>query len=100
MDKFNSAYEKLKAFLADSLNGDNTDKITSLSKDLEEMKTEMEREEKDHRETKNKLVDYVKNTSFKQENSSIDPVDESPKSLKEAQEIAMKQLLENRKKEK
>lgn len=99
MDKFNNAYEKLKAFLADSLNGDNTDKITSLSKDLEEMKSEMEREEKDHKETKNKLVDYVKNTSFKQDSPS-DPVDESPKSLKEAQEIAMKQLLENRKKEK
>ena len=99
MEKFNSAYEKLKAFLAESLTAENTDKITALSTELDTMKSEMDKEEKDHRETKNKLVDYVKNTSFAP-NKKDDPVDDSPKTLAEAKEFAMKQLLENRKKEK
>lgn len=94
--KFNSAYEKLKSFLADSLTAENTDKITSLSSELEDMKQEMDKEELDHRETKNKLVDYVKNTSFKQE-SKIDPVDDTPKSFEDAKRIAMENLIKNRK---
>lgn len=96
---FQSAYEKLKAFLSDSLTAENTDKVTSLSSELEVMKNEMDKEEKDHRETKNKLVDYVKSTSFKQDSTKVDPIDDEPKTFAEAQKIAMDKLMENRKKE-
>ena len=97
-EKFKSAYEKIKGYLGKSLTAENTDEITDLSKELDTMKESMEKEEKDHTETKNKLVDYVKSTSFKVDEKTEDPLDDSPKTMREAEEIAMKKLLDNRKK--
>ena len=99
-EKFKSAYEKIKGYLGKSLTAENTDEITDLSKDLEVMKESMEKEEKEHTDTKNKLVDYVKSTSFKADDKSDDPVDDSPKTMGEAEEVAMKKLLEKRKNKK
>ena len=100
-EQFKSAYEKVKSYLAKSLTAENTDEVTSLAKDLDAMKDSMEKEESDHLDTKNKLVDFVKNTSFKSTpEDNPDPVDDSPKTLKEAEEIAMKKLLDNRKNKK
>ena len=99
-EKFKSAYEKIKGYLGKSLTAENTDEITELGKDLDLMKESMEKEEKDHTETKNKLVDYVKSTSFKADDKPDDIVDDSPKTMGEAEEIAMKKLLEIRKNKK
>lgn len=98
--KFTSAYQKIKSFFADSLNAENTEQITALQQELDNMNQEMDQEEKNHQATKNKLVDYVKNTQFKVDSNIPSEIDDSPKSMKEAQEIAMKNLINNRKKEK
>ena len=96
--EFKSAYEKIKSYLGKSLTAENTEEITDLSKELDIMNESMEKEEKDHTATKNKLVDYVKSTSFKVDEKSTDPIDDSPKTMAEAEKIAMEKLLENRKK--
>lgn len=98
--KFTSAYQKIKAFFADSLNAENTEQITALQQELDNMNQEMDQEEKNHQATKNKLVDYVKNTQFKVDSNISSDIDDNPKSMKEAQDIAMKNLINNRKKEK
>ena len=96
-EKFKNAYDKIKSFLASSLTAENTDEITKLSNDLDAMQEAMEKEEQDHLATKDKLVDYVKSTSFSKQPSKDIPEDDSPKSMEEAEEIALKQLLDNRK---
>ena len=96
-EKFKNAYDKIKSFLASSLTAENTDEITKLSKDLDDMQDAMEKEEQDHLATKDKLVDYVKSTSFSKKTPDDIPEDDSPKSMEEAEEIALKQLLDNRK---
>lgn len=99
--EFKSAYERVKSYLAKSLTADNTEEITNLGKDLDTMQQSMEKEEQDHTATKNKLVDYVKSTSFKvDDNNPTDPLDDSPKTMAEAEKIAMNKILENRKKKK
>lgn len=96
-EKFKNAYDKIKSFLASSLTAENTDEITKLSNDLDAMQDAMEKEEQDHLATKDKLVDYVKSTSFSKKTPDDIPEDDSPKSMEEAEEIALKQLLDNRK---
>ena len=96
-EKFKNAYDKIKSFLASSLTAENTDEITKLSNDLDAMQEAMEKEEQDHLATKDKLVDYVKSTSFSKKTPDDIPEDDSPKSMEEAEEIALKQLLDNRK---
>ena len=97
--KFTSAYQKIKAFFAESLNAENTEQITALTQELETMNQEMDQEEKNHQATKNKMVDYVKNTQFKVDSTIPSDIDDSPKSLNEAKDIALKELINNRKKE-
>ena len=97
--KFTSAYQKIKVFFAESLNAENTEQITALTQELENMNQEMDQEEKNHQATKNKLVDYVKNTQFKVDSNISSDIDDSPKSLNDAKEIALKELINNRKKE-
>lgn len=99
-EKFKNAYDKIKSFLASSLTAENTDEITKLSNDLDAMQEAMEKEEQDHLATKDKLVDYVKSTSFSKKTPDDIPEDDSPKSMEEAEEIALKQLLDNRNKNK
>ena len=99
--EFKSAFERVKAYLGKSLTADNTDEITGLSNDLETMNQEMEKEESEHAKTKNKLVDFVRNTTFKADPSTpADPIDDTPKSIDEASDLALKQILKNRKENK
>lgn len=99
-EKFKTAFEKVKSYLASSLTADNTEEVTKISQELDVMNQAMEQEESDHLKTKDKLVDYVKSTSFKTDKLD-DPVpDDSPKTMKEAEDIAMKELLKNRKNKK
>lgn len=98
-EKFSIAYQKIKAFFAESLTAENTDAITALQKELDTMQVEMDQEEKSHLSTKNKLVEYVKNTQFKVDDTPSIIEDDTPKSMKEAEDLALKMLLENRKKE-
>ena len=95
--EFQTAYEKIKSYLGKSVTAENTDEITELAKDLDKMKESMESEEKDHTATKNKLVDYVKSTSFSVETKEDDPIDDAPKTMAQAQEIALKKILDKRK---
>ena len=95
--EFKSAYERIKSYLAKSLTAENTEEITELSKDLDTLQDFMVKEEEDHVKTKDKLVDYVKNTAFKKDDTVDEPVDDSPKTLEEAEKIALKKLMDSRK---
>lgn len=96
--EFKSAYERIKSYLAKSVTAENTEEITELSKDLDTLQDSMVKEEEEHTKTKDKLVDYVKNTAFKKETVEDDPEDDSPKTMEEAEKIALKKLMDSRKK--
>ena len=95
--EFKSAYERIKSYLAKSITAENTEEITGLSKDLDTLQDSMVKEEEEHTKTKDKLVDYVKNTAFKKETIEDDPEDDSPKTMEEAEKIALKKLMDSRK---
>ena len=65
MTKFEEKYNEFKELLKGSLTGDNVDFITNLSTQLDNLKTEHEAVEKENSSLKDKIVEYVKNTTFK-----------------------------------
>ena len=65
MSKFTDTIMKLKDGLKELLTAENTEAITSLDKELDTLVETHETSEKQLQEVKDKLVDVVKNTSFK-----------------------------------
>lgn len=80
------------------LTADNTDIIAEISQELDSLSDEHEKTEKELTSVKDKLVDVVKNTSFKKE--EIDNQDkgetDEPMSIDDASEEALNEILANR----
>ena len=92
--KFNEAYDSYKKQLEGLLNADNTDTITNLVKGLDEIKELYEAQEKEVGALKDKLVDVVKNTTFKTEPK---PIDEPDKSMDEIMADQLNEIIAKRK---
>ena len=92
--KFNEAYDNYKKQLEGMLTADNTDTITNLVKGLDEIKELYEAQEKEVGALKDKLVDIVKNTTFKTEPKSIE---DEEKSLDDIMGDKLNEILAKRK---
>ena len=100
MNKFDEAYNNIKAYLSKELTKENTEAITALGKDLDTIKSEFVLEVQEHQKTKNKLVDFVMNSGSSKDYSQNDIGDDTPKSLDDAFNIAKDNMLKARKENK
>lgn len=91
MKKFEDLYKELNDGLSELLTADNTDTITKLKTSLDNIKDSHESQETEIKGLKDKMVDIVRNTSFKQEPPQID-IDE-PKSLDEIMSDELNKIL-------
>lgn len=94
MTKFEEKYNAFKEFLKGSLSADNVDFITNLTTQLEELKTEHKAVEEENNSLKDKIVDYVKNTTFKEPPKEIQDND---KSIDELLDEGIENIIKNRK---
>lgn len=97
MNKYQDTINSLKDQLQNLLTAENTDTITKAVSTIDEL-------EKIHQETvgensnlKNKIVEIVKGTTFKQQSESKELPDDSVLTVEEACRQAEKELLQNRK---
>ena len=99
MGKFQDAITIIKQLLKDSLNDQNLDLITKLDKEIDNLSQTHEETEKELSSVKDKLIDVVKNTSFKDETGPKLPQDntEQVMSVDEALEASLKEIEPNRK---
>ena len=99
MGKFQDAITLIKQILKDSLNDQNLDLITKLDKEIDNLSQTHEETEKELSSVKDKLIDVVKNTSFKDENGPKLPQDNTDEamSVDEALEASLKEIEANRK---
>ena len=96
---FKDSMNRISNLLKDKiLNADNTEIIAELTQELDSLSDEHEKTEKELTSVKDKLVDVVKNTSFKKE--EIDNQDkgetDEPMSIDDASEEALNEILANR----
>ena len=73
MATFKELISQYKALLKESLNDSNLDLITRLDKGLDELSESHTKTEEDLSSTKDKLIEVVKNTSFRDESEPLDP---------------------------
>lgn len=96
---FKDSMNRISNLLKDKiLTADNTEIIAELTQELDSLSDEHEKTEKELTSVKDKLVDVVKNTSFKKEevdNQDKGETDE-PMSIDEASEEALNEILANR----
>ena len=96
---FKDSINRISNLLKDKiLTADNTDVIAELTQELDSLSDEHEKTEKELTSVKDKLVDVVKNTSFKKEevdNQDKGETDE-PMSIDEASDEVLKEILANR----
>lgn len=99
-NKYSEILARTKALLKESLNDTNLDLITSLDKALDELSDAHKLTEEDLSSTKDKLIEVVKNTSFKDDSTPFKPVDqtqEEPMSLDDALASAIEETMNQRK---
>ena len=65
MKTYKEIANDIKSSLKNMLTADNTDAITSLDKQIDELIEQHKAQENEIAEVKDKLIDVVKNTSFK-----------------------------------
>ena len=96
---FKETLSGLKAYLKDNLKDDNVELITKIDKELDSLSDEHSKTEKDLSSTKDKLIDVVKNTSFKDDNVKETPEDKTndPMDIDEALRESIKEIEDNRK---
>ena len=81
---------QLKGLLNENSSQEQINAITSLDKQLDSLNEVYDQKEKEVNSLKDNLIDMVKNTSFKVDNSSnSDIIDQNPKSM---DEILMEEL--------
>lgn len=97
MTKYDEICNNLKQQLESLLNADNTEQITKAVASLDELSKEHEATAVENSNLKNKIVDIVKGTTFKEQSKETNPLEpERALSLDEALKQAEKQILENR----
>lgn len=82
--KFEDIVKSIKDGLKGMLTGDNTEVIASLDKQIDELSESHNQTSKDLQDTKDKLVEYVKNTGFKTQNEKDDIQPDKALSLDDA----------------
>lgn len=80
MNKINEELNYLRSKLKEMVTADNTEVITDLSSHIDSLENEAKEQDKRLSEVKDKLVDYVKTTGFKEAPKDI--ID-TPKSIDE-----------------
>lgn len=84
---------QLKALLNDKSSQEQITAITSLDKCLDSLNEVYNQKEQEVNSLKDNLIDMVKNTSFKVDNSSNDDiVDQNPKSMDEILDEELKKI--------
>lgn len=84
---------QLKALLNDKSSQEQISAITSLDKCLDNLNEVYNQKEEEVNSLKDNLIDMVKNTSFKVDNSSSDDiVDQNPKSMDEILKEELKKI--------
>lgn len=84
---------QLKALLNDKSSQEQINAITSLDKCLDSLNEVYNQKEQEVNSLKDNLIDMVKNTSFKVDNSSNDDiVDQNPKSMDEILDEELKKI--------
>ena len=88
----------VKSLLKENLNDTNLEFITKLDKELDNISVEHEKTEKELVATKDKLIEVVKNTSFKDNSEpSTEPSNtNTPMSVDEALESAIEEVIQAR----
>ena len=89
----------LKGILKENLNESNLEFITKVDKELDNISVEHDKTEESLTQTKDKLIEVVKNTSFKSDSEpSNEPSDtDKPMTIDEALESAIKEAIQARK---
>lgn len=67
MDNYSKLSDSFKELLKKNLTAENADMITQMSTKLDELNKEHEKTVEENSSLKNKIVDYVKNTTFKEQ---------------------------------
>ena len=101
MGEFKKVLSGIKELLKDKLNGDNLELFTAVDKELDRLSTEHEKVEEDLSQTKDKLIEVVKNTSFKDDSIAKDTegdTDDSPVDIDKALESAIDEVIAKRNK--
>ena len=98
MSKFNEIINSCKELLKSNLTAENTDMITKIDAELDKIVSAHEETEGKLEQTQNKLLEVVKNTSFKKEPESDigDTPEDKPVSLDEAFDLGLKEIEEKR----
>ena len=99
MAKFNDIIDNVKQILKDNLTAENTDLITKLDKEVDNIVSAHKETEDKLSQTQDKLLEVVKETSFKSENEpnqAEDTQEETP-SLDKAFDDAFAEIESKRK---
>ena len=99
MVTFKESMSRLKTLLKDKLSSDNLELFTEVDKGLDELSEAHTKTEEDLSSTKDKLVEVVKNTSFKDDSEPNDPNDntDDPMDIDKALESAIDDTIKARK---
>lgn len=96
MNKYNEITSNIKDQLQSLLNADNTEAITKVVNSLDELNKEHEIALDENSKLKNKIVDIVKGTTFKDKSDEAKEHEAEPLSFEEACKQAEQQILQNR----
>lgn len=95
MANFKELVASIKGLLKDNLNDTNLDLITKVDKGIDELSVKYEETEKDLVNTKDKLIEVVKNTSFKDDSEANQnpAITDEPMDIDKALELAINEEL-------
>lgn len=99
MATFKELMSNLKGVLKDKLSADNLELFTQIDKGLDELSESHEKTESDLSSTKDKLIEVVKSTSFKDDrepNTKEDDTDD-PMDVDKALETSIEEIIKARK---
>lgn len=100
MATFKELIAQYKTLLKENLNDTNLDLITKLDKGLDELSDSHNKTEDDLSTTKDKLIEVVKNTSFKEDSEPYDKAigntQDEPMSIDEALKSAIEETIRQR----
>ena len=90
---------KLKGLLKDKLNNQNLELFTEVDKELDKLSESHEKTESDLSSTKDKLIEVVKSTSFKDDREPNLPNDntDDPMDIDKALETSIEEIVNARK---
>lgn len=96
MATFKELMSSMKDLLREHLQTDNLELFTKLDKQLDDISVAHNKTEEDLSETKDKLIEVVKNTSFKDDSEPATPKDDTedvPMDVDKALELAIEEQL-------